>query len=181
MQLDRTSLELRHKSIQHHGKSTRSQQQHVCVFGVIVVIRFGIIPLLCLGRLYCSPWSQNHPSFPFILPVFLSVSTSWGFIVFQILDVFPSLCCFRLSNLSDPLWLSLSLSLSDSSPSLFSPCAPVGCQVQVSFFHSCHRHSPSHSKYTWLNIGPQMIIKTQQPPGLLKFGRQTTPCTSSVS
>lgn len=119
MQLDRTSLELRHKSIQHHGKSTRSQQQHLCVFGVIVVTSVGINPLLCLGRLYCTPWSQNHPSFPFILPVFLSVSTSWGFILFPILDVFPSLCCFRLSNLSDPLWLSLSLALRQQPLSIF--------------------------------------------------------------
>ena len=38
-------------------------------------------------------------------------------------------------------------------------------------FHSCHRHLPSLSNYTWLNIGPQMIIKPTNPQACKNLGR----------
>lgn len=169
--MDRTSLELRHKSIQHQGKSTRSLQHPLCVFGVIVVTNVRINPLLCLGRLYCTPWiglSLSSSLFFCLSAPAEDLSSLQFWMSSPLFVAFVSLTSLILSGVFSPL-------LSNSGPSLFSPCAPAGCQVQVSFFHSCHRHSPSHSKYTWLNIGPQMIIKTQQPPGLLNFGQQTTP------
>lgn len=53
-------------------------------------------------------------------------------------------------------WLSLSLT-----------AAPLFSLLWVARsrfpFHFCHRQSPSHSWYTWLNIGPQMIIKPSNP------------------
>lgn len=46
-------------------------------------------------------------------------------------------------------------------------------------FNFCHRLFPSCSKYTWMNIGPQMIIKTQQQQAACKIRATGTPQTSS--
>lgn len=63
--------------------------------------------------------------------------------------------CFCLSKLSDFLCLSYcSLSISPLLLWVARPSFP---------FHFCHRQSPSLSKCTWLNIGPQMIIKPRSP------------------
>lgn len=132
----------------------------VCI-GVIVLKCLSKLPKL-FGKIISYAAKSKSPFCGYLcLPLFFGLSApAEDLSSFQLLMSFPLFVSF-VSRTSLIPSVSLSLFLSDGSLSIF-PVLPWVARSRFPF-HFCHRHSPSHSEYTWLNIGPQMIIKPSNP------------------